>query len=135
MKKNYDKIHEEIENIREQKKEELKKSIKKFKKKDGFNIKYFVVFDKYAEMYTDDRINGIINVKKIKGNDFNRINYSVISSNLGYKEWCPILEIENNIKIIDDDGYRHVKRDNKLNTKLTKQEALDYFYMCTVKFK
>ena len=87
MKKNYDKIHEEIENIREQKKEELKKSIKKFKKKDGFNIKYFVVFDEYAEMYTDDRINGIINVKKIKGNDFNRINYSVISSNLGYKEF------------------------------------------------
>ena len=87
MKKNYDKIHEEIEKIRKQKKEELKKSIKKFKKKDGFNIKYFVVFDKYAEMYTDDSINGIINVKKIKGNDFNRINYNVISSNLGYKEF------------------------------------------------
>ena len=52
-----------------------------------------------------------------------------------YKEWCPILEVENNIKIIDDDGYRHVKRDNKLNTKLTKQEALNYFYMCTVEFK
>ena len=66
MKKNYDKIHEEIGKIREQKKEELKKSIKKFKKKDGFNIKYFVVFDEYAEMYTDDRINGIINVIKIK---------------------------------------------------------------------
>lgn len=87
MKKNYDKIHEEIEKIREQKKEELKKSIKKFKKKDGFNIKYFVVFNKYAEMYTDDSINGIINVKKIKGNDLNRINYSVISSTLGYKEF------------------------------------------------
>ena len=87
MKKNYDKIHEEIEKIREQKKEELIKSIKKFKKKDGFNIKYFVVFNKYAEMYTDDSINGIINVKKIKGNDLNRINYSVISSTLGYKEF------------------------------------------------
>ena len=34
MKKNYDKIYEEIGKIREQKKEELKKSIKKFKKKD-----------------------------------------------------------------------------------------------------
>ena len=87
MKKNYKKIHEEIGKIREQKKEELKKSNKKFKKKDGFDIKYFVVFDKYAEMYTDDSINGIINVKKIKGNDLNRINYSVISSNLGYKEF------------------------------------------------
>ena len=87
MKKNYEKIHEEIETIRKQKKEELKKSIKKFKKKDGFNIKYFVVFDNYAEMYTDDSINGIINVLKIEGNDFNRINYNVISNTLGYKEF------------------------------------------------
>ena len=87
MKKNYDKIHEEIGKIREQKKEELKKSIKKFKKKDGYDIKYFVVFDNYAEMYTDDSINGIINVLKIEGNDFNRINYSVISNTLGYKEF------------------------------------------------
>ena len=87
MKKNYDKIHEEIGKIREQKKEELKKSIKKFKKKDGFNIKYFVVFDNYAEMYTDDSINGIINVLKIEGNNFNRINYNVISNTLGYKEF------------------------------------------------
>lgn len=87
MKKNYDKIHEEIGKIREQKKEELKKSNKKFKKKDGFDIKYFVVFDNYAEMYTDDSINGIINVLKIEGNDFNRINYDVISNTLGYKEF------------------------------------------------
>ena len=87
MKKNYDKIHEEIGKIREQKKEELKKSIKKFKKKDGFDIKYFVVFDNYAEMYTDDSINGIINVLKIEGNDFNRINYNTISNTLGYKEF------------------------------------------------
>ena len=87
MKKNYDKIHEEIGKIREQKKEELKKSIKKFKKKDGFDIKYFVVFDNYAEMYTDDSVNGIINVLKIEGNDFNRINYNVISNTLGYKEF------------------------------------------------
>ena len=87
MKKNYDKIYEEIGKIREQKKEELKKSIKKFKKKDGFDIKYFVVFDNYAEMYTDDSINGIINVLKIEGNDFNRINYNVISNTLGYKEF------------------------------------------------
>ena len=87
MKKNYDKIHEEIGKIREQKKEELKKSIKKFKKKDGFDIKYFVVFDNYAEMHTDDSINGIINVLKIEGNDFNRINYDVISNTLGYKEF------------------------------------------------
>ena len=87
MKKNYDKIHEEIGKIREQKKEELKKSIKKFKKKDGFDIKYFVVFNNYAEMYTDDSINGIINVLKIEGNDFNRINYDVISNTLGYKEF------------------------------------------------
>ena len=87
MKKNYDKIHEEIGKIREQKKEELKKSNKKFKKKDGYDIKYFVVFDNYAEMYTDDSINGIINVLKIEGNDFNRINYSVVSSTLGYKEF------------------------------------------------
>ena len=87
MKKNYDKIYEEIGKIREQKKEELKKSIKKFKKKDGFDIKYFVVFDKYAEMYTDDSINGIINVLKIEGNDFNRINYNIISNTLGYKEF------------------------------------------------
>ena len=87
MKKNYDKIHEEIGKIREQKKEELKKSNKKFKKKDGFDIKYFVVFNKYAEMYTDDSINGIINVLKIEGNDFNRINYDVISNTLGYKEF------------------------------------------------
>ena len=87
MKKNYDKIHEEIGKIREQKKEELKKSIKKFKKKDGYDIKYFVVFDNYAEMYTDDSINGIINVLKIEGNDFNRINYDVISNTLGYEEF------------------------------------------------
>ena len=87
MKKNYDKIHEEIGKIREQKKEELKKSIKKFKKKDGYDIKYFVVFDKYAEMYTDDNVNGIISVLKIEGNDFNRINYDVISNTLGYKEF------------------------------------------------
>ena len=87
MKKNYDKIHEEIGKIREQKKEELKKSIKKFKKKDGYDIKYFVVFDNYAEMYTDDSINGIINVLKIEGNDFNRINYNVISNTLGYREF------------------------------------------------
>lgn len=87
MKKNYDKIHEEIGKIREQKKEELKKSIKKFKKKDGFDIKYFVVFDKYAEMYTDDSINGILNVLKIEGNDFNRINYDAISNTLGYEEF------------------------------------------------
>ena len=87
MKKNYDKIHEEIGKIREQKKEELKKSIKKFKKKDGFDIKYFVVFDNYAEMYTDDSINGIISVLKIEGNDFNRINYNIISNTLGYKEF------------------------------------------------
>ena len=87
MKKNYDKIHEEIEKLRKQKKEELKKSIKKFKKKDGFDIKYFVVFDKYAEMYTDDSINVIISVLKIEGNDFNRINYDVISNTLGYKEF------------------------------------------------
>ena len=87
MKKNYDKIHEEIGKIREQKKEELKKSIKKFKKKDGYDIKYFVVFDNYAEMYTDDSINGIINVLKIEGNDFNRINYNVISNTLGYEEF------------------------------------------------
>ena len=87
MKKNYDKIYEEIGKIREQKKEELKKSIKKFKKKDGFDIKYFVVFDNYAEMYTDDSINGIINILKIEGNDFNRINYDVISNTLGYKEF------------------------------------------------
>ena len=87
MKKNYDKIYEEIGKIREQKKEELKKSNKKFKKKDGFDIKYFVVFDNYAEMYTDDSINGIINVLKIEGNDFNRINYDVISNTLGYKEF------------------------------------------------
>ena len=87
MKKNYDKIHEEIGKIREQKKEELKKSNKKFKKKDGFDIKYFVVFDNYAEMYTDDSVNGIISVLKIEGNDFNRINYDVISNTLGYKEF------------------------------------------------
>ena len=87
MKKNYDKIHEEIEKLRKQKKEELKKSIKKFKKKDGFDIKYFVVFDNYAEMYTDDSVNGIINVLKIEGNDFNRINYDVISNTLVYKEF------------------------------------------------
>ena len=87
MKKNYDKIHEEIGKIREQKKEELKKSIKKFKKKDGYDIKYFVVFDNYAEMYTDDSVNGIISVLKIEGNDFNRINYNVISNTLGYKEF------------------------------------------------
>ena len=87
MKKNYDKIHEEIGKIREQKKEELKKSNKKFKKKDGFDIKYFVVFDNYAEMYTDDSVNGIINVLKIEGNDFNRINYNVISNILGYREF------------------------------------------------
>ena len=87
MKKNYDKIHEEIGKIREQKKEELKKSIKKFKKKDGYDIKYFVVFDNYAEMYTDDSVNGITNVLKIEGNDFNRINYNVISNTLGYKEF------------------------------------------------
>ena len=87
MKKNYNKIYEEIGKIREQKKEELKKSIKKFKKKDGFDIKYFVVFDKYAEMYTDDSVNGIINVLKIEGNDFNRINYNIISNTLGYKEF------------------------------------------------
>ena len=87
MKKNYDKIHEEIGKIREQKKEELKKSIKKFKKKDGYDIKYFVVFDNYAEMYTDDSVNGIISVLKIEGNDFNRINYNVISNALGYKEF------------------------------------------------
>ena len=87
MKKNYDKIHEEIGKIREQKEEELKKSIKKFKKKDGFDIKYFVMFDNYAEMYTDDSINGIINVLKIEGNDFNRINYNVISNTLGYREF------------------------------------------------
>ena len=87
MKKNYDKIHEEIEKLKKQKKEELKKSIKKFKKKDGYDIKYFVVFDKYAEMYTDDSINGIINVLKIEGNDFNRINYNVISNTLGYEEF------------------------------------------------
>ena len=87
MKKNYDKIHEEIGKIREQKKEELKKSIKKFKKKDGFDIKYFVVFDNYAEMYTDDSINGIINILKIEGNDFNRINYNIISNTLGYREF------------------------------------------------
>ena len=87
MKKNYDKIHEEIGKIREQKKEELKKSNKKFKKKDGYDIKYFVVFDNYAEMYTDDSINGIINVLKIEGNDFNRINYNIISNTLGYKEF------------------------------------------------
>lgn len=87
MKKNYNKIHEEIGKIREQKKEELKKSIKKFKKKDGYDIKYFVVFDNYAEMYTDDSINGIISVLKIEGNDFNRINYNVISNTLGYKEF------------------------------------------------
>ena len=87
MKKNYDKIHEKIGKIREQKKEELKKSIRKFKKKDGHDIKYFVVFDKYAEMYTDDSVNGIINVLKIEGNDFNRINYDVISNTLGYKEF------------------------------------------------
>ena len=87
MKKNYDKIHEEIGKIREQKKEELKKSIKKFKKKDGFDIKYFVVFDNYAEMYTDDSVNGIISVLKIEGNDFNRINYNVISNTLGYEEF------------------------------------------------
>ena len=86
MKKNYEKIHEETEKLRKQKKEELKKSIKKFKEKDGFNINYFVVFDKYAEMYTDDSINGIMNILKIEGSDFNRINYSVIS-NLGYKEF------------------------------------------------
>ena len=87
MKKNYDKIHEEIGKIREQKKEEQKKSNKKFKKKDGFDIKYFVVFDKYAEMYTDASINGIINVLKIESNDFNRINYNVISNTLGYREF------------------------------------------------
>ena len=87
MKKNYDKIHEEIGKIREQKKEELKKSIKKFKKKDGYDIKYFVVFDNYAEMYTDDSVNGIISILKIEGNDFNRINYNVISNTLGYKEF------------------------------------------------
>ena len=87
MKKNYNKIHEEIGKIREQKKEELKKSIKKFKKKDGYDIKYFVVFDNYAEMYTDDSVNGIINVLKIEGNDFNRINYDVISNTLGYEEF------------------------------------------------
>ena len=87
MKKNYDKIHEEIGKIRKQKKEELKKSNKKFKKKDGYDIKYFVVFDNYAEMYTDDSINGIINVLKIEGNDFNRINYNVISNTLGYEEF------------------------------------------------
>ena len=87
MKKNYDKIHEEIEKLRKQKKEELKKSNKKFKKKDGYDIKYFVVFDNYAEMYTDDSVNGIISVLKIEGNDFNRINYNVISNTLGYKEF------------------------------------------------
>ena len=87
MKKNYNKIHEEIGKIREQKKEELKKSNKKFKKKDGYDIKYFVVFDNYAEMYTDDSVNGIISVLKIEGNDFNRINYNVISNTLGYEEF------------------------------------------------
>ena len=87
MKKNYNKIHEEIGKIREQKKEELKKSIKKFKKKDGYDIKYFVVFDNYAEMYTDDSVNGIISVLKIEGNDFNRINYNTISNTLGYEEF------------------------------------------------
>ena len=68
-------------------------------------------------------------------NNLIKTNYNNDNRLMTYEEWCPILEIENNIKIIDDDGYRHVKRDNKLNTKLTKQEALDYFYMCTVEFK
>ena len=68
-------------------------------------------------------------------NNIIKTNYNYDNRLMTYDEWCPIFEIENNIKIIDDDGYRHVKRDNKLNTKLTKQEALNYFYMCTVEFK
>lgn len=51
-----------------------------------------------------------------------------------YKEWCPILEKENNMRIIDDDGATQVRRDRKTDTKLTKQEAFQYFIMNTVEF-
>ena len=64
----------------------------------------------------------------------NRLCTTIDNRLMTYKEWCPILEQENNMKILDDDGYNQLKRDKKTEDKLTRQEASNYFMMCTVEF-
>lgn len=51
-----------------------------------------------------------------------------------YKEWLPILESENGVKIIDDDGGRALSSEGRLDTPITKAEATNYFLRCTVSF-
>lgn len=63
-------------------------------------------------------------------------NIDIITDELKtYSEWCPILEKENSMKILDDDGGRQLERENKLNNKITKQEAFNYFIINTVEMK
>lgn len=54
--------------------------------------------------------------------------------NKTYTEWCKIFEKENDVKILDNDGGRLLEQQGKLNTKLTKYEAFDYFCRNTIMF-
>lgn len=49
-----------------------------------------------------------------------------------YSEWCKILEGEQGVKVLDDDGGRLLYRENKFNVPLTREEAGKYFCMNTI---
>ena len=49
-----------------------------------------------------------------------------------YKEWCPQLEEEWDMHIVDDDGALQLNRQGRLNAPMSKTEASSYFMQCTV---
>ncbi len=49
-----------------------------------------------------------------------------------YLQWCPILELESGMKIVDDDGSKALAAENKTDALLSKREAYEYFYRNTM---
>lgn len=57
-----------------------------------------------------------------------------MESFMTYKDWEPILEQEEDCKVIDPDGMRMVIREGKEMVLMTKANALRYFYQNTMMF-
>lgn len=56
-----------------------------------------------------------------------------MSDKLTFNEWKPEYEKKNDVKIIDDGGYRFLYSQRMENKKMTYQESLKYFKLCTIK--
>ena len=49
-----------------------------------------------------------------------------------YAEWSKIFEKESGCQIYDDDGARRLESEGRLDEKITRQEAFNYFVICSI---